>query len=68
MGKLARIREKNEWEAIATEQDYHATALVVINTTAQLYWNIALLNQQIDNLIASQKIAEKASSKLSHGI
>lgn len=63
-GKLARIREKNEWEAIATEQDYHATALVVINTTAQLYWNIALLNQQIDNLIASQKIAEKSQQQI----
>lgn len=59
-GKLARIREKNEWEAIATEQDYHATTLAVINTTAQLYWNIALLNQQINNFIASQKIAEKS--------
>ncbi|MGG4608408.1 TolC family protein [Providencia sp. Me31A] len=63
-GKLARIREKNEWEAIATEQDYHATVLTVINTTAQLYWNIALLNQQISNLTASQKIAEKSVQQI----
>lgn len=59
-GKLARIREKNEWEAIATEQDYHATVLTIISTTAQLYWNIALLNQEIINLTASQKLAEKS--------
>ena len=59
-GKLARVREKNEWEAIATEQDYHAVALTIINTTAQLYWNIALLNQQIKNYTESQKLAEKS--------
>lgn len=63
-GKLARIREKNEWEAVATEQDYHATTLVIINTTAQLYWNIALLNQQISNLNASQRIAEKSLKQI----
>ncbi|EPL9569283.1 efflux transporter outer membrane subunit [Providencia rettgeri] len=59
-GKLARVREKNTWEAVATEQDYHATTLVIINTTAQLYWNIALLNQQIKNLTVSQEIAQKS--------
>lgn len=46
-GKLARIREQSEWEAVASEQDYHATILSTIDTTAQLYWNIALLNQQM---------------------
>ena len=40
-GKLARIREQSEWEAIASEQDYRATILSTIDTTAQLYWNIA---------------------------
>lgn len=63
-GKLARVREKNEWEAVATEQDYHATALTLINTTAELYWSIALLNQQIANQIASQKISEKSLKQI----
>jgi len=46
-GKLARVREESEWEAISSEQDYRATILSTIGTTAQLYWNIALLNQQM---------------------
>ncbi len=48
-GKLARTREQSEWEAVASEQDYHATVLSTIGTTAQLYWRIALYNQQIRN-------------------
>lgn len=63
-GKLARIREKSEWEAIASEQDYQATVLSIINTTAQLYWNIALLNQKITNLIASEQIAQKSDQQI----
>ncbi|ELY3854324.1 TolC family protein [Providencia rettgeri] len=58
-GKLARIREKDEWEAVASEYDYQATRLTLINTTSQLYWRIALLNWQIDNQIAGKVIAEK---------
>lgn len=48
-GKLARTREQREWEAVASAQDYDATVLSTIGTTAQLYWSIALYNQQIRN-------------------
>lgn len=58
-GKLARVRERDEWEAIASEFDYQATTLTLISTTSQLYWRIALLSQQIDNQIAGKEIAEK---------
>ena len=46
-GKLARAREQAEWQVKASEQDRQNTALTLIGTTAQLYWQIANLNQQI---------------------
>lgn len=58
-GKLARVREKDEWEAIASEYDFQATKLTLISTASQLYWRIALLKQQIANQIAGIEIAEK---------
>ncbi|MCS3430269.1 TolC family protein [Klebsiella sp. BIGb0407] len=57
-GKLARVREKSEWDAISSEQDYQATILSTIDTTAQLYWNIAMLNQQVDYQKSSLEIAK----------
>jgi NodT family efflux transporter outer membrane factor (OMF) lipoprotein len=58
-GKLARTREQSEWEAVASEQDYDATVLSTIGTTAQLYWSIALYNQQICNQRAGIAISEQ---------
>ncbi|KFB98738.1 RND efflux system outer membrane lipoprotein [Trabulsiella guamensis ATCC 49490] len=58
-GKLARTREQSEWEAVASEQDYDATVLSTIGTTAQLYWSIALYNQQIRNQRAGIAISEQ---------
>ncbi|MBK4715086.1 MULTISPECIES: TolC family protein [Tenebrionibacter/Tenebrionicola group] len=58
-GKLARTREQSEWQVQASEQDYQATVLSTIGTTAQLYWTIALNNQQISNLKKSQQIARQ---------
>ncbi|WMY72951.1 efflux transporter outer membrane subunit [Buttiauxella selenatireducens] len=46
-GKLARIREQAEWETKASEQDRQEIALTLIGNTAQYYWQIANLNQQI---------------------
>jgi efflux transporter, outer membrane factor (OMF) lipoprotein, NodT family len=63
-GKLARTREQSEWEAIASQQDYDATVLSTIGTTAQLYWSIALYNQQIDNQQASLTIAEQTLTQV----
>jgi NodT family efflux transporter outer membrane factor (OMF) lipoprotein len=58
-GKLARTREQSEWEAVASAQDYDATVLSTIGTTAQLYWSIALYNQQIRNQRAGLAISEQ---------
>ncbi|MGS2874919.1 TolC family protein [Enterobacter huaxiensis] len=65
-GKLARTREQSEWQAAASEQDYRATILSTIGTTAQLYWRIALYNQQIRNqhdgvAISQQTVRQVAS-------
>ena len=58
-GKLAREREQSAWKVKATEFDRQATALSLIGTTAQLYWQIGSLNQQIANQEKSLEIAEK---------
>ena len=63
-GKLARIREQSEWEAVASEQDYRATILSTIDTTAQLYWNIALLNQQMAYQATSLDIARQTLAQI----
>jgi len=63
-GKLARIREQSEWEAISSEQDYRATILSTIGTTAQLYWNIALLNQQMAYQKTSLDIATQTLAQI----
>lgn len=46
-GKLASSRDADEWEARATEEDRANTALSLVRTTADLYWQIAYLNQAI---------------------
>lgn len=46
-GKLARTREQAEWLVRATEQDRQNTALTLIGSTAEYYWQIAKLNQQV---------------------
>lgn len=70
-GKLARSREQSEWEAVASEQDYHATVLTTMGTTAQLYWRIALYNQQIrnqrDGLAISQQTVQQVTSWFNAG-
>ena len=70
-GKLARTREQSEWQARASEQDYHATVLSTIGTTAQLYWRIALYNQQIrnqrDGLTISEQTVQQVASWFNAG-
>ncbi|WP_380183034.1 efflux transporter outer membrane subunit [Kalamiella sp. sgz302252] len=46
-GKLARAREKAQWQAEASLQDRHSAALTLIGETAQYYWKIGNLNQKI---------------------
>ncbi|ATO18710.1 RND transporter [Acinetobacter sp. LoGeW2-3] len=58
-GKLANQTEASRWEALATEQDLQATAQSLIGTTAQLYWQLAYLNERYSvvqqNLATAQK-------------
>ena len=58
-GKLANQTEAARWEARATEQDLQATAQSLIGTTAQLYWQLAYLNERYSvvqqNLATAQK-------------
>ncbi|CAI1112634.1 Cation efflux system protein CusC precursor [Serratia entomophila] len=56
-GKLARAREQAAWLADASELDRQNTALVLIGTTARLYWQVANLNQQYRRQQAAVKIA-----------
>ncbi|WP_337261271.1 MULTISPECIES: TolC family protein [unclassified Serratia (in: enterobacteria)] len=58
-GKLARAREQAEWLVKASEQDRQNTALTLIGTTAQLYWQIANVNQQIVHQQAGLEIGKQ---------
>ncbi|WP_197088080.1 efflux transporter outer membrane subunit [Yersinia rohdei] len=70
-GKLARTREQSVWLVNATEQDRQETALSLIGTTADLYWQLAKLNQQIDYqqtaLAISQDTLKLVSSRRAAG-
>ncbi|WP_197276193.1 efflux transporter outer membrane subunit [Yersinia rohdei] len=70
-GKLARTREQSAWLVNATEQDRQETALSLIGTTADLYWQLAKLNQQIDYqqtaLAISQDTLKLVSSRRAAG-
>lgn len=46
-GKLGSQYDAKKWEALATEQDRASTALTLIGTTANLYWQSAYLHQRI---------------------
>jgi len=46
-GQLASQRDETSWEVNATEWDRLASALGLIGTTAQLYWQLSYLDQQI---------------------
>lgn len=46
-GKLAKERDMASWEADATEEDRRSAALSLIGTTAELYFQIAYLNESI---------------------
>ncbi|CAH0350052.1 efflux transporter outer membrane subunit [Aquabacterium sp. CECT 9606] len=48
-GRLAAQRNMADWEAQATEEDRAAAALSLVGTTANLYWQVAYLNQRIES-------------------
>jgi NodT family efflux transporter outer membrane factor (OMF) lipoprotein len=63
-GKLARAREQAQWQADATEQDRQNTALTLIGNTAQYYWQIANLNQQIKQQQAALDISQQTLAQV----
>jgi len=46
-GRLASLRSAADWEAQATEQDRVAAAQALVATTANLYFQVAFLNQRV---------------------
>ena len=58
-GKLANQTEAARWGALAYEEDLQATAQSLIGTTAQLYWQLAYLNERYSvvqqNLATAQR-------------
>lgn len=48
-GRLAALRNAADWEAQATEEDRQAAAMSLVGTVANLYWQIAYLNQRVES-------------------
>lgn len=46
-GRLGLSADAAAWEAQATAEDREATALALIGTAAQAYWNLGYLNQRL---------------------
>lgn len=57
--RLGSASDAAEMEALATEQDYAATRLSLIGTVANLYWQIAYLNERIASANASINYARQ---------
>ncbi|RYX91828.1 MAG: efflux transporter outer membrane subunit [Comamonadaceae bacterium] len=57
--KLGSQRDVARWEAEATAQDREATRLALIGTTAQLYWQLAYINQRLASSDLSIAYAQK---------
>jgi NodT family efflux transporter outer membrane factor (OMF) lipoprotein len=60
-GRLAALRNAADWEAQATEEDRQAAAMSLVGTVANLYWQIAYLNQRVE---ASQQSIDYARQTL----
>jgi len=60
-GRLAALRDAADWEAQATEQDKQAAAMSLVGTVANLYWQVAYLNQRVE---ASQQSIDYARQTL----
>ncbi len=61
-GRLAALRNVADWEAQATEQDRQAAAMSLVGTVANLYWQVAYLNQRV---AASEQSIDYARQTLS---
>jgi NodT family efflux transporter outer membrane factor (OMF) lipoprotein len=56
--RLGSLRDVARWEALATEQDRQSTALLLVGTTASLYWQAGFLNQRLEANAASIAYAQ----------
>lgn len=70
-GKLGAERDAKNWEALATKADYESTALSIIATTINLYWQGAYLNSIIAsnqaNLDSAKKTQELVAAQYKSG-
>lgn len=60
-GRLGSQYDAKKWEAQATVEDRESTALTLIGTTANLYWQSAYLNQRV--ALSAQSIAYAAKTQ-----
>ena len=58
-GKLANQTEAAKWQALATAEDLQATGQSMIATTANLYWQLAYLNESYANAQQSLETTSK---------
>lgn len=58
-GRLESLENAAEWEATATEADREATALSLAKTVSDLYWQLAYVNQRINNAKESIAYAQR---------
>lgn len=70
-GKLAARRDEAAWRMQASEADREAAALLLIGTTAKLYWRIAYLNESIAfgeaSIVDAQRTATLLEARLAAG-
>ncbi|WP_240324672.1 efflux transporter outer membrane subunit [Trinickia diaoshuihuensis] len=70
-GKLAARRDEATWRAQASEADRDAAALLLIGTTAKLYWGIGYLNEAIAldeaSIVDAQETAALIEARVAAG-
>lgn len=70
-GKLAARRDEAAWRMQATEADREAAALLLIGTTAKLYWRIGYLNESIAlgeaSIVDAQRTAALLEARVAAG-
>lgn len=68
-GRIARETDAADWEAQATQQDRDETALSLVGTVVELYWQLGYLSERIalsdESIAYSQKTLELV--KAQHG-
>ncbi|MGG1943507.1 efflux transporter outer membrane subunit [Trinickia sp. NRRL B-1857] len=70
-GKLAARRDEASWRAQASEADRDVAALLLIGTTAKLYWGIGYLNESIAldqaSIVDAQRTVEIVEARVAAG-